>query len=295
MLGFPAIKKIGLGTVQFGLNYGVANVRGRTPESEAASILATAKMSGINLLDTAIAYGDSERVLGSLGVENFDVVTKLPPIPQGIEDLPEWVNYQLSESFDRLGVRSVYGVLLHKPDDLLGPYGRFLLAALKSLKSQGLTKKIGVSVYAPSDLDKVMRLADFDLVQAPLSVVDRRLETSGWLTRLYADGVEVHVRSVFLQGLLLMPRNAIPEKFAQWRGLWDSWYSELKKLGVTASRACLGYPLSRPEISRVIVGCQTLAELKVLISDMERLPSDNWSFMASEDALLINPSNWANL
>lgn len=295
MSHFFGVEKLALGTVQFGLKYGVANQRGKTPDKEVAEILELAEVSGINLLDTAIAYGDSEQVLGTLGVGDFAIVTKLPPLPVAVDDVQEWVRSQVKNSLERLGVKSLYALLLHRSEDLSGKYGKRLIAALEHIKSSGLAKKIGVSVYAPSDLDSVMHLMSVDLVQAPFSVVDRRLETSGWLERLYALDIEVHVRSVFLQGLLLMQRGAIPDKFNAWSGVWDRWCAELRKLNVTASRACLGYPLTRPEISRVIVGCQTSAELKALLSDMSRLSNDDWSFMASEDSLLINPSNWANL
>ncbi len=289
------IQKLGIGTVQFGLKYGVANQYGITSDQDALDIVKLARNSGIDLLDTAISYGQSERRLGTIGVDDFSVVTKLPPLPDTAIDVDEWVENHVKGSIKCLGVGSLYGLLLHQSKDLLGHNGNRLVDALEQIKARKLVKKIGISVYSPKDLDTLMDLMHIDLVQAPFSVVDRRLETSGWLARLKASNVELHVRSVFLQGLLLMPRDSIPHKFKKWAGVWDKWYSELERLNVTPSRACLGYPMSKSEISRIIIGCQTAGELKMLLSDMAQLSSDDWSFMASEDPLLINPSKWTEL
>jgi aryl-alcohol dehydrogenase-like predicted oxidoreductase len=293
---FFKAQKIALGSVQFGMTYGVTNTSGRTPLSEVGKILKIAQQANVDLIDTAISYGDSEKILGEAGVSSFNVVSKLPVLPKDLMDVDSWVEYQIKKSLQRLEIKSLYGLLLHRPEDLLGYAGKKLTVALNRIKSYGLVKKIGVSIYDPRELYSATDLMRIDLVQAPLSVIDRRLETSGWLSRLHQEGVEVHTRSVFLQGLLLMPRNKIPAKFEAWATLWDRWASELEESKLSAAAACLSYPLSFAEIDRVVVGVDSVDQLKALIAASQiQLPQHDFPFMISEDQMLINPSSWSAL
>jgi aryl-alcohol dehydrogenase-like predicted oxidoreductase len=135
-----------------------------------------------------------------------------------------------------------------------------------------------------------------DLVQAPLNLVDRRLEVSGWLSRLKQMGVEVHTRSAFLQGLLLIPRDKIPARFERWAHLWNAWAHGREELGVSPVAACLGYPLYHPEVDCVVVGVDSLSQLTELIKEASWEPiPENWDFMAMEDERLLNPSRWSEL
>lgn len=287
------INKLALGTVQFGLNYGVANRSGQVSLSDSRKIIELAGLEKINFLDTAISYGDSEAVLGKIGVSEFNIVSKLPDLPESCADIGLWVEEQVQSSLMRLGVSSLYGLLLHRSENLLGHFGKELIDALNRTKSSGLVNKIGVSIYDPSILGQLMHLMHIDLVQAPLNVIDRRLESSGWLTRLHQDGVEVHTRSAFLQGLLLMPRNKIPAKFESWDRIWDKWSSKLEESNLSATAACLSYPLSLTEVDRVVVGVDSVDQIKELIAASRmQFPQHDFSFMNSEDQVLINPSSW---
>ena len=194
--------KIALGTAQFGLPYGVSNANGIVNSSEVKRILDLASSNSIDMLDTAISYGRSEEVLGSLGVDQFNIVNKLPNIPNSISDIHKWVNNEVSESLKRLKKSSFYALLLHNPSDLIGNNGQKLIIALEELKKQKIVKKVGVSIYDPNDLDFLTRIMDIDIVQAPINIVDRRLVNTGWLEKLNANGVEIHGRSIFMQGLL---------------------------------------------------------------------------------------------
>ncbi len=285
--------KIALGTVQFGLKYGIANQKGPTSFKEARRILKIAKSAGIDLLDTAIAYGKSEEILGKLGVEDFSVVTKLPPISNNPGDTIAWIDNQIHSSLERLRVDSIYALLLHHSGDLVKEVGKALIGAMVDCKSKGLVEKIGVSIYDPLELIPVMESMPIDIVQAPLNLVDRRLELSGWLRNLHMKGIEVHTRSTFLQGLLLMQRDEIPEKFARWSKLWDVWHGNLEKHNTSALETCLSYPLSLPEVSRVLVGVDSSSQLTSLIDAAQaNTKLHDWSFMASDNPMLINPSYW---
>jgi len=290
---FAAMTKLALGTVQFGLGYGVKNKSGQTSFAEAGKIWSVAKIAGIDLIDTAIAYGESEQVIGGLGVEGFKVVTKLPPIPVYIDDVAGWAEYQVSHSLRRLGVESVYALLLHRSSDFLQEHGRSLIGALDNLRKKGLVEKIGVSIYDPSELDSLLKIVEIGLVQAPLNLIDDRLESSGWLQRLEEQNIEVHTRSAFLQGLLLMEREEIPAKFERWSSLWDEWHRQLTMSKTSAVAACLSYPLSLRQVSRVVVGVETAEQLEWLIKAAGGpFVNQDWTFMRLQDPILMNPSNW---
>jgi hypothetical protein len=291
--------KLSLGTVQFGLTYGIANQSGQVSLEQACEVVALARANGIADLDTAIAYGDAEARLGQIGVQGFRVVTKLPPLPDALSievtDAGMWAKAHLAASLQRLGVSSVYGLLLHRPADLLSHHGKALLKALQDLRAEGLVQKLGVSIYAPHELESLMPLGRWDLVQAPFNLIDRRLQTSGWLQRLKQDGTEIHTRSAFLQGLLLMPRSAIPSKFAPWTELWDKWHNWLACHSVTAVQACLAYPLAFAEVDRVVVGADNKSQLEQLIGAALSVAPDALPDLGCDDENLINPARWSQI
>ena len=284
-----------LGTAQFGLSYGIANQEGQVSREEVVQILALARENGIDTLDTAIAYGDSETCLGGVGTRGFKVITKLPPLPDKTTDIGAWVDEQMRASLRRLNVDSVYGLLLHRSDNLVGVEGRSLVQALERLKAEGIVGKIGVSIYAPQELDAVTQACVIDLVQAPFNLIDRHLVTSNWLQRLHDQGVEVHVRSVFLQGLLLMPRATIPEKFRPWFHLFDRWHAWLQENRFTAAEACLAFVASLPLIERVVVGVDSRDQLQELLRASVQEPPEQMPDLRCDDERLINPSNWNSL
>lgn len=289
------MSRLALGTVQFGMAYGVSNHGGQVTRRDVDLMLRLAESSGIDILDTAIAYGDSETCLGEVGIQNFKIVTKLPTIPGDCADVSAWVQLQVAGSCARLGVPSLYGLLLHHSEMLLGANGEELYQALQNLKESGQIKKMGVSIYIPSELDAIYSRFRLDLVQAPFSIVDRRLHTSGWLQRLNENGVEVHTRSVFLQGLLLMPQADMPDRFSPWSELWVQWFDWLSNHDISAAEACMAFPLSFPEIDRVVVGAVSLDQLKQIISAANLAPLKKFPDFLCNDEKLINPANWSQL
>ena len=289
------MSRLALGTVQFGLLYGIANQNGQVTRLTAKAMLQLSAANGIDTLDTAMVYGESEVCLGEVGTQGFKLVTKLPLVPDGCIDVRGWVQQQVAASLARLGVSAVYGLLLHCPEQLLGAVGKELYQTLQSLKETGLVQKVGVSIYAPSELEMLTQQYRLDLVQAPLNLVDRRLHTTGWLQRLKGEGVEIHTRSAFLQGLLLMPHVSIPAKFAPWSHLWDKWHEWLSRYNVSAVQACLAFPLLFPEIDRVVVGAESVIQLEQIISAATNVVPNYLPDLHCEAEALINPSRWALL
>ena len=293
--------KLALGTAQFGLNYGITNKSGQVNLEDAKAIILGAQIRGIDTIDTAIAYGESESCLGNVCLDEFKLVTKLPPIPDEINDVRSWVFDQVQMSLQRLGVENVYGLLLHSSQQLKGPNGKALVHSVGELKSNGTVKKFGVSIYSPSELDNLQNICRLDLVQAPFNLVDQRLKTSGWLHKLYEDKIEVHSRSTFLQGLLLMKATEIPEKFDLWGPMFSTWYNWLLNNNISAAEACLRFVQGHPQVSKIVVGVDNLKQLEQLTQLMQLIqaasPQKNivWPNISSLDQNLINPTNWSRL
>ena len=284
--------RLALGTVQFGLTYGIANQAGQVSRDEAAAILNHAWASHLDTLDTAIAYGESEQRLGHLGVSQWRVVSKLPALPADCADVAAWVRASVHGSLSRLGIPRLHGLLLHRSQELLGAQGSEIYQALVVLRGEGKIKKLGVSIYDPDELDSLWPRFQLDLVQAPFNVIDRRLAASGWLARLHQAGTEVHTRSAFLQGLLLMEPGRRPEAFNRWQPLWQQWHGWLHEQSLPALQACLGFALSHAAIDRVVVGVDSLAQLQEILGSAEAPAVVPPAALMSADQELINPSRW---
>lgn len=287
-------KRLALGTAQFGLPYGVANHTGQVGRHEAGAILAHARDSGLDTLDTAMVYGESEFRLGEVGVEGWKVISKLSAIPPSCPDVAVWVQESVLGSLARLRIPSLSGLLLHRPQELLGEQGQILYRSLSALKEQGLVAKIGVSIYGPEELDALSPHFRFDLVQAPFNIVDRRMATSGWLKKLHQSGTEVHIRSAFLQGLLLMDEPQRPLSFQRWQPLWKEWHRWLVEQALSPLQACLGFVLAQPEIDRVVLGVDSLEHLRGILASAGALAVVPPTTLASQDLDLINPARWSS-
>ena len=288
----PAVSKLALGTVQFGLRYGVANATGRVAPEAVAAILKLAARHGIDALDTAVAYGQSEACLGAIGVPAWRVVTKLPPLPHDIRDVTAWVDLQVRGSLRRLRIERLDGLLLHRPADVLGVGGEQLLAALAAARSRGCIAATGASIYDPFELEALWPRWQPEIVQAPCSVLDRRLVHSGWLSRLQRQGTRVQLRSVFLQGLLLMPAVRRPAFFARWQNLLDRWLAWCADHGVSPLQAALTYACTLQGVDRVVVGVDSVAQLQEILEaapDLTLAPPED---LCSDDHTLLEASRW---
>lgn len=286
------MRRLALGTAQFGLTYGVANSAGQVVGSSVAEILARAAAAGVDTLDTAVAYGESESVLGRAGVSGWRVISKLPSLPPDIRDVRQWIDSQLSGSLERLRVATLDALMLHRPSDLLGPRGREFQDSLAAARTRGIVGAVGVSIYDPEELDSLWPAWRPEIVQAPLNVLDRRLISSGWLAKLAAHGVRVHARSVFLQGLLVMPAERRPAWFAPWTELLDRWLEWCAQQSVSPQHAALGFVDAQTEVERYVIGVDSPAQLEELLAlapALAQLPPDD---LCSSDRTLLEPSRW---
>jgi aryl-alcohol dehydrogenase-like predicted oxidoreductase len=291
--------KLGLGTAQWGLIYGAWNTHGIPDEDAVRAILQDAVDAGIGLLDTAQAYGVSEKIIGkqiSLS-SKFQVFTKTRPLRSLLlkQDMHHQIIDELFNSFKYLNRDYVDGVLIHHADDLLSEVGDILWDGLQRLKKANKIGKLGVSVYYPEQLKKILNKFPIDIVQVPLNIYDQRFIKTGLLRTLRSQGVEVHARSVFLQGLLLQPWENLRGPFAGLQLHQKKLINNLENSRTTPYQASLFFCLMRQDVDRVIVGCETLEQLNKLTvtcrDALVNLPTDMAEYcLDNED--IINPSNW---
>lgn len=281
--------KLGLGTVQFGLNYGINNSYGVPENTEIKKIFSNAAQSGIQVLDTAYGYGDAEIKIQQFAEKKFKIVTKFAAVKSGEELVA-----QLNSSLNNLKTTSVYGYLAHNSENLINlpDLWQTLLAA----KENKQIEKIGYSLYSCEQLEKLLELNMMpDLVQLPYSLLDRRFES--YLPQLKKIGTEIHVRSVFLQGLYYMDQSALPEKLKKLKPNLD----ELKKccsdFNITIGALSLNFVLDNKNIDLAVIGVDSEVQLKQNIQIVK-----NWKYnqeiiefvnqIKVEYVELLNPANW---
>lgn len=275
------IEKLVLGTVQFGCQYGI-NSTGRPSKEMVSHILAEAHKAGIRKLDTSSAYGDSEHVLGECVPKDaqFQIISKFPEgtghICKAIED-----------SLDRLGSKKLYGYLLHHFE--LYKESNTIWDDFQRIKDDGKVEKIGFSLYTPKELELLLnKKVIFDLLQIPHNIFDHKFDP--YLKELANNGVEIHVRSTFLQGLFFKDRETLPEKIQPLKKYLLELDDYSKKKSLSISELALNYNIQNPYISGVLIGVDNLDQLKMNINSISQ-KNINLDINIKEQELL-NPVNW---
>jgi aryl-alcohol dehydrogenase-like predicted oxidoreductase len=289
------VSRLALGTVQFGLDYGVSNRDGQVVPEMAARIVSAAFANSIDTYDTSPAYGESENVLGNLLPAGSKVISKVSRIPDAIigNHSLESCHHTFEKSLRALRVGSLYGLLVHWADDLLKEGADRLYTWMQQMKEVGRVARIGVSVYDSSQIDRILEKFPIDIIQIPLNALDQRLLHSGHIEMLKERGVEIHVRSVFLQGLLLMKMSDIPAYFRPYHDDIKEFHSTAARAGLTPLELSLGFVMGMPEVDMVVVGVNSDVQLREIVTaSRTRISPDMLSKVASTEAGLLNPSLW---
>lgn len=295
------MQKLGLGTVQWGTDYGIANRSGKAGADTVAAILQRARAARVAILDTAAAYGTAEEALGTQQIAGFDLVTKTLPL-KGLDTSVSGAAQQVRERFlyslELLKTDAVYGLLVHHASDLLGPSGDALWRVMSDLRAAGVAKKIGCSVYAPQELELLMARYPIDLVQLPYNVFDQRFETSGALATAKAKAVEVHARSAFLQGLLLMSSAELPPHFDAIRAHHATFAALCQTERLSSLCAALQFSIGCELIDKVIVGCERLEQWEEILdaasgdAALSGSVRSRFAALRLEDQTYTNPGRW---
>ncbi|MCX6827206.1 MAG: aldo/keto reductase, partial [candidate division Zixibacteria bacterium] len=291
------LHRFGIGTAQFGMDYGISNLNGKTSPEEVKHILELAARMGFRVIDTAPLYGDSEKVLGATMPEGhqFRIVTKTPQFKSNaVSNKAESLRNTFRMSLHKLKLTSAYGLLIHDPGDLFAGDGRSLFEAMETLREEGLVEKIGVSVYTENEINMILDNFKIDLIQVPLNVLDQRLLHSGQLARLKRSGIEIHARSVFLQGLLLMSPGQLDGHFEWVRDQLVRYNRFLELHNLSRLEGALSFVTGLKEIDCIILGVSVprdLLEIGSFLSGYDHVNLD-FSQFSCDKKEIINPSLW---
>lgn len=280
--------------MQWGLPYGVSNTSGQTLDAEISSILNSAHAHGVRTIDTACLYGDSETKLGNQKLGAFQIVSKTPrcaAIADG-ETASSFLSSSIHQSLNKLQVSKLYGYMVHHANDLLGPQGPEIAMALRQLKEQGLVDKVGVSVYEKEQLDAITAFFIPDLIQVPINVMDQRLIKNGTLRKMKDIGVEIHARSAYLQGLLLMPLSQVPAYFEPVLPLLSLWHDRCQAQHLSPAHAAIAFVSGIAEIDQIIIGVENTQQFEEAIRFGKDIPSFDATDLNCNDTSMIDPRFW---
>ena len=289
--------KLIIGTAQFGLNYGISNTDGKTPGREVNEILQFADSNKIVTLDTAYMYCDSENTIGlylkSHPNEKWDVISKLPKLENN-ENIKSSFDEIFHQSKALLG-NSLNTYLAHDAKQFL--YNQTVRNRLHFIKQKGLVSKIGVSVYSEEEINEVLKLSDIDVIQLPLNVLDHRLIKSNTLKRIKQHDIEIHVRSVFLQGLFFLSDMELKAKFLDAFDAINIIKNIAMDYNLNLRDLALLFVKNIPEVDKIIIGVNNLKQLKDNISSYKKTCNDDvidqiLDQVNFNDEAVLNPTNW---
>jgi aryl-alcohol dehydrogenase-like predicted oxidoreductase len=253
-------------------------------------ILKCAKKYGINFIDTANNYGKSEEILGMNETSSFELTSKFPTINKNM-GVKKFIEKNLKETLKKTKTKQIYGYLAHNPNDLLSSKGKIIIKTLIQLKKQKLVKKIGVSVYEVKELKKILKVFKPDIVQLPINILNQSFLKNDFLKKIKELGIEIQVRSIFLQGMLL------ENKIKNLSKIIDVKVQKIDKIcnkkNITRLSFLLNFINSIQEIDKIVVGIDSVNQLKKIIKSMQNpIKIGNFKGLALTDERIVDPRSW---
>jgi len=284
--------KIILGSANFDQKYGIS--RNFILKSEIKKLFKSAKKNKITTVDTSPSYNKSEKIIGSLNEKNFKIISKTFVVPKNLErkKIKSWMKKKSIISLKNLKIKKFECLLIHDANSLLGKNGNEIYEGIKEIKKSKLTNKIGVSIYDFYILGKILKKFKFDTIQAPYNILDQRLVKTGWLKKLKRKKIEIHVRSIFLQGILLLKPNQLPNKLKKLKKSWFIWEQWLKRNKFNPMQVCMSFVFQQRQINGFVVGFNNVNQLNQILK-FRRL-KNNFSIpnLGINNKNLIDPRKW---
>ncbi len=296
------LNKLALGTVQFGLDYGINNPVGKPSREKSLAMIDFAYEKGVRIFDTANAYGEAEEILGeftkSRGLAGkIKIITKLnaditgePP-----DKIEKIITKNLAESLKRLGSEYVDGYLLHNPEHVREDK---IVNILHGFKKQGLVRNIGVSIYEEADAIHAAKIKEIDYIQVPYNIFDQRLDKTDFFKLAKRNGKTVFARSTYLQGLFFMPEEKIPQALAAAKIYLSKLDKIIGKYDLTRQQAALRFSLSNESIDYVVLGVDDMNQLAECIDIAKqdiyygKCADELRIEFADTDKKIISPNLW---
>jgi aryl-alcohol dehydrogenase-like predicted oxidoreductase len=284
--------KVILGSANFDQKYGIR--KNSIKKNDIKKLLNIAVKNKIKLIDTSPSYNESEKIIGKLNNKRFQVISKIAKLPKNTKksEIKKKMTKNVLISLKKLKIKRFECLLLHNAESLLGKNGQEIYLSLKDIKKSGLTKKIGLSIYNYTKLNKIINKYKIDLIQAPLNIFDQRLITTGWLKKLKQKKIEVHARSIFLQGTLLLKKNEIPKKLKKFNKEWSYWDSWIKKNKLNRLHTCVQFVLNQSRLNGIVLACDNISQFKEILKIKKK------NFLTPQfnikNIKLIDPRKWNN-
>lgn len=287
--------KIILGTVQFGLEYGINNSSGKPSKETVKSILDFAFENNVHLLDTAEAYGNSQEVIGSYhksSQNKFNVITKFSPRR---DDLSEKLTLRISQNLKTLNVDSLYGYMFHSFNDFK-KYYTIYKDEIKELKKEGLINKFGVSIYTNEEIEELLVSDNIDLIQLPFNLLDNNNKRLTIIKKAKEKNIEIHTRSIFLQGLFFKNTKDLPNNLMTLMPYLNEINRISKSNNLNLNDLSLNYAFKQENIDNVLVGVDSVNQLKENIRSLNCEISEEVIKLVNmidvKEIALLNPANW---
>ena len=286
--------KIILGSANFDQIYGIK--KNFIKKSEIKKLFDLALKNKIKTIDTSPLYNKSEKIIGLLNNNRFKIISKIPKPPKNIkrENIKKWLKQNVMISLKNLKIKKFECLLLHNANSLLYKNGDEIYKGIRNMKINGLTSKIGVSIYDFNVLDKILKKFKFNLIQAPFNILDQRLVEKGWLQKLKKRKIEVHARSIFLQGILLLKHNRLPKKLIKLSKklmVWENW---LKKNKFNSLQVCLSFVLNQRQLDGIVVGYNNINQLNQILKLKQIKNNFSLPNLNITNKKLIDPREWLN-
>ena len=281
--------KLALGTVQFGINYGINNKNGIPSDFDISEIFDLSIKNNIKYLDTSISYGNSEERISKLANNKFNIITKSNDVKNSEE-----LSSSILTSLSSLKTESVYGFLFHNSDNLINNHD--LWSTLVKFKNEKKVNKIGYSIYDTNQIDYLLDKGFIpDIVQLPYSLLDRKFEK--YFMKLKKLGTEIHVRSVFLQGLYFMNNKKLPEKLLPLKKYLESINSVCKDFNISIGELALNFVNENKFIDKIIIGVDSSTQLNQNIQMIKKWDNKNdinklINKIIVKEQDLLSPINW---
>ena len=286
--------KIILGSANFNQLYGIK--KNFIKKSEIKKLFDHALKNKIKTIDTSPLYDKSEKIIGLLNNNRFKIISKIPKPPKNIkrENIKKWLKQSVMISLKNLKIKKFECLLLHNANSLLCKNGDEIYKGIRNMKINGFTSKIGVSIYDFNVLDIILKKFKFNLIQAPFNILDQRLVEKGWLKKLKKRKIEVHARSIFLQGILLLKHNQLPKKLIKLSKklmVWENW---LKKNKFRSLQVCLSFVLNQRQLDGIVVGFNNTNQLNQILKLKQIKNNFSLPNLNIKDKKLIDPREWLN-
>jgi len=286
------LNKIILGSANFNQTYGIR--KNSIKKNDIKKLFNLAIKNKIKLIDTSPSYNESEKIIGKLNNKRFKIISKIAKLPKNIKkvEIKKKLRENVIISLRKLKIKKFECLLLHNANSLLSKNGNEIYKSLQDIKKIGLTKKIGISIYDYKTLGKILNRYKIDLIQAPLNILDQRLITTGWQKKIKKKNIEIHVRSIFLQGTLLIKKSKLPKNLKKFKKEWSAWEKWISENKVNPLHVCLLFILNQSKLDGIVLGCDNINQFKQILKIKKRkflMPKFN-----IRNIKLIDPRKWSS-